>query len=491
MSHYLLSKTSFIKGLQCSKALYFYRHFPQLRDPIPPSKQALFTRGHDVGNLARNLFPGGKDATEKGGARSSKAIKRTEELISAGEKVIYEAAFVYDEVLVLVDILVRDGEKWRAYEVKSSLRLSKTYYNDAALQYYVLNGYGLNVSDFSLVHVNSNYVRNGAIDLNQLFTVVSVMDHAKEQLPNIIQKVNDAIKVLNEKNIPEVEIGEHCFSPYECDYRGQCWKHLSAGSVFELTGVNRSEQARLFKEGFVTADLVPDSEELPRLARLQVYAKQTNEIIIDKEKIKKFVENLGQNIFFLDIENFQPAIPRYPGTKPFAALPFAFSLHERTADGKLIYTSFIAEPGFDPRKEFISKFLEATKGDAPILVYDITAERTSLNLLNAQFPEYKIEFENRLSRLRDLMEPFQQGWYHHPKMNGSISLKSVLPAMVENLNYNDLAIQNGNHAMAIYEKLDTADLFERMEKLQQLEEYCLLDTLGMVRIFEVLENSVG
>lgn len=469
--------------------MYFYRHFPQLRDPISPSKQAMFSRGHDVGFLARKLFPGGKDATEKGGPRSQKAIKRTQELMAAGENVIYEAAFVYDEVLVLVDILVRDGEKWKAYEVKSSLRLSKAYYNDAALQYYVLNGYGLNISDFSLVHMNNNYVRNGALNLNELFVVVSVLKFAKEQLPQIIQKVNSHKDVLKAKEIPQVEIGEQCFFPYECDYRGQCWKHLPDGSVFELTGINRGEQARLFREGYITADLVPDSEELPMLARLQVNTKQTNEVVIEKEKIKNYLSALGNHLFFVDIENFQPAIPRYPGTKPFAALPFAYSLHERKPDGTLTYSSFIAEAGPDPRKEFIEKFLAATKGDALILVYDITAERTSLTLLKQQFPQYESELDNRLSRLRDLMEPFQQGWYHHPKMNGSISLKNVLPALVPDLNYNDLAIQNGNHAMSIYEKLESDDLFARMEKLEQLEAYCYLDTLSMVKIFEVLERS--
>jgi hypothetical protein len=490
LSHYILSKTSFIKGLQCSKALFFYRHYPQLRDAVSPAKQALFSRGHDVGNLARKLFPGGTDATAKVGSKSSKAVKRTQELMDAGENVIYEAAFVHDEVLVLVDILVRDGEKWKAYEVKSSLRLSKSYYQDAALQYYVLHGCGLPLSDFSLVHVNSDYTRNGNLDLNKFFLVVSVLKFVKEQFPLIMEKVNSHKSVLNEKQIPEVEIGEQCFSPYECDYRGQCWKHLSQGSVFELTGVNRSEQARLYKAGFITTDLVPETEQLPMLARLQVQTKKSNEALIDKEKLKAFLAPLGEHLFFLDIENFQPAIPKYEGTKPFAALPFAYSLHERKPGGELIYHSFIAEAGPDPRKEFIRKFLADTEGDAIILAYDITAERMSLNLLKQQFPEFAPQLEQRLKRLRDLMQPFQQGWYHHPKMNGSISLKSVLPALVPGMDYDSLAIQNGNHAMAIYEKLEQEDLFSRAEKLTALAEYCELDTLGMVKIFEVLEQSV-
>ncbi|MSP69052.1 MAG: DUF2779 domain-containing protein [Bacteroidetes bacterium] len=491
MSNYLLSKTSYIKGLQCQKALFFYRHHPQLRDPIPPARQATFNRGHEVGNLARHLFPGGKDATEKIDGKTAKPVERTQELIAAGINVIYEAAFIFDEVLVLVDILVRDGEKWKAFEVKSSLRLSKSYYQDAALQYYVLSNAGLTISDFSLVHLNSDYVLSGALDLNKLFLFVSILKFAKEKLPSIIENITSHKIVLKGKDIPEVAIGEQCFSPYECDYRGQCWKHLPIGSVFELTGVNRAEQARLFNAGYTTTNLVPETEALPLLARLQVLTSESNEVVCDKEKIKIFLETLSATILFLDIENFQPAIPKYQGTKPFAALPFAYSIHERKSNGDLIYRSFLAEPGTDPRLEFIQRFLDDTQGNAIILVYDVTAERMSINLLRQQFPNYAIQLDQRMKRLRDLMQPFQQGWYHHPKMKGSISLKSVLPALVPELNYNSLAIQNGSHAMAIYEKLEDVDLFARAEKITELEAYCHLDTLAMVRVFEVLEKSIA
>ncbi len=488
MSHYILSKTAFIKGLQCPKALFFYRHYPQLRDPIPPARQATFTRGHDVGELARQLFPGGVDATHKTGPRSSKAVQRTKELMASGENVIYEAAFVHEQVLVLVDILVRDGEKWKAFEVKSSLRLSRAYHQDAALQYFVLNGCGIPLSDFSLVHVNGEYVRNGSLDIQQLFRTVSVLRFAKEQLPQIIAKINAQKLVLAGQQAPEREIGEHCFSPYECDFRGQCWKHLPDGSVFELTGVSRGEQSRLYYAGFTSTDLVPDAEPLPRLARLQVYAKQSNEVITDKAQLRNYISEFGKHLLFIDVENFQPAVPRYPGTRPFMALPFAYSIHERKPSGEIQHHLFIADPGPDPREAFIRQFLADTEGDALILAYDATAERTSLNLLRKQFPEHAEAIDQRLARLRDLMLPFSEGWYHHPLMKGSISLKNVLPALVPELNYNDIAIQNGSHAMAIYEKLEKADLFDRAEKLTALEEYCRLDTLGMVRIFEVLER---
>lgn len=490
MSHYVLSKTSYIKGLQCPKALFFYRHYPQYRDPVSPARQATFTRGHEVGDLARKLFPGGKDATEKSGARSAKAVEKTQAFIEAGEKIIYEAAFVYEQVLVLVDILVRDGDSWKAYEVKSSLRLSKAYYQDAALQYFVLKGTGMPIADFSLIHVNGDYVRNGTLDLNKLYRIVSVMKFAEERLPVIVEKIAAQKTILKQKQAPDVPIGGHCFTPYECDFRGQCWKNIPDGNVFQLAGVSRTDQEQFYKDGFVFPEQIPDSVQLPRLARLQAYTRRTKIAVVEKDKLRDYLSKLGSELLFLDIENFQPAVPRYNGTHPFMALPFAYSIHRRNTDGTLNYISFMAEPGPDPRREFVEKFLEVTEGDAQILAYDAAAERNSLSLLRRQFPEFGTALEQRLNRLVDLMLPFSEGWYHHPDMNGSISLKSVLPALVDDMDYNSLAIQNGSHAMAVYEKLDrTLDIFALAEQKDALAEYCRMDTLGMVRILEVLEKA--
>jgi hypothetical protein len=497
LSHYLLSKSSYIKGLQCPKALFFYKHYPQYRDPVSPSQQALFNRGHEVGFLARQLFPGGKDATEKIGAKSKKTIERTAQLMADGEKVIYEAAFVADQVLVLVDILVRDGDPstssgWRAFEVKSSLRLSHAYFRDAELQYYVLKNAGLNLVDFCLVHVNGDYVLEGELDIKKLFRIVSVMRSAEENFERIGEKIAGHKAVLKMKQVPEVSIGEQCFSPYECDYRGQCWKNVPAENVFELSGISRAEQAKYYSAGYIFPEQIPDTEPLPLLARLQAHVRVTKETIVVKERIREWLLPLGKEIIFLDIESYQPAIPKYHGTWPFQALPFAYSIHKRNANGEISYHSFLAEPGSDPRAEFLERFLEETKGEEPILAYDMTAEKTVLNLLRKRFPEKSAEIDQRLKRIRDLKQPFAEGWYYHPEMKGSVSLKYVLPSLVPDQNYSNIAIQNGNHAMAVYAKLENSgDLFEIAEGKTALEEYIRLDTFGMVKIFEVLENSIS
>ena len=102
---HLLSKSSFIKGIQCEKQLYLYKYHYDLMDEINDSQQVIFDRGHYIGELAQHLFPGGTLATEDP-KKAAQAIDTTRELIESGTKIIYEAAFIFNEVLVISDIIV-------------------------------------------------------------------------------------------------------------------------------------------------------------------------------------------------------------------------------------------------------------------------------------------------------------------------------------------------------------------------------------------------
>ena len=72
-------------------------------------------------------------------------------------------------------------------------------------------------------------------------------------------------------------------------------------------------------------------------------------------------------------------------------------------------------------------------------------------------------------------------------MCGSHSIKSVLPALVPDLSYDNLAIADGEMAMLAYARLVKAEDGAEKEKIRQdLLAYCRLDTLGMLRIWEKL-----
>ena len=91
---------------------------------------------------------------------------------------IFEGAFFHGGVLIRADILERvstaEGQPcgWRLIEVKSSTKVKDVHLEDLAVQSEVILGAGLTLLSACLMHINTGYVyRDGAIDLNELFTI--------------------------------------------------------------------------------------------------------------------------------------------------------------------------------------------------------------------------------------------------------------------------------------------------------------------------------
>lgn len=491
MEKHILSKSTFIRGWQCLKSLYLYKNFIHLRDPLSAEKQAVFSRGSNVGVLARRLFPRGKDATVP--RKYPAQVERTRQLMDAGAEVIYEAAFQYQQVLAVMDIIVKKEGRWYAYEVKSSARVSSAYMLDASLQYYVITNSGIPLEDISIVHINSQYVRDGELELDKLFTIVSVKEDVLRAQPLVAERIEAAKDVLLNMSGPDVQIGEHCFSPYQCDFKGHCWSHVPKDSVFEIAGISRQQQFEMYNAGIVRIKDVPKAYSLEKPVRMHVDSFNEGKPVIDREGLKNFLDKLNYPLYFLDFETFMPAVPLYDRTKPYQHIPFQYSLHykeNRQDDPK--HRFFLAEAGLDPRREFLERLLKDTEAPGAILVYDDLMERSVLNGLANDFPAYADNIKERLSRIIDLAIPFQQRLYYHPLMKGSHSIKNILPALVPGLRYEQLVISSGNIAMSAYEQLQReSDLFVIAETRDALLEYSRMDTLAMVKLLEVLEEAVG
>ena len=130
--------------------LYLYKHHYRLKDPTPSSLQAVFDQGTNIGLLAQELFPNGADASPENHFKMVESVGKTLKFISQGESIIYEATFQYNNVLAALDILVKDEEGWKAYEVKSSTKVSETYIKDAAIQYYTITNSGVDLKTYRL-----------------------------------------------------------------------------------------------------------------------------------------------------------------------------------------------------------------------------------------------------------------------------------------------------------------------------------------------------
>jgi hypothetical protein len=481
MGSHLLSKSSFIKGLQCEKHLYLYKYHYKEMDEFSEMQKAIFKRGTNVGILAQDLFPDGEVATTGEPPNYTNGLKKTGELISIKTKAIYEAAFQFNEVLVINDIIVRDGSKWNAYEVKSSTSISETYLNDAALQYYILSNSGIEINE---------YTRQGELDINELFTIESVLEYILPMQDSIKENVERLKQIITKNRMPGIDISEHCHNPYKCGFFNYCREHIPEDSIFDFSGMHLKKKYEMYKEGIIKLDDVPDDYSLNKNNKRQLEVYNSGESIIDKEAIENFLSDLNYPLFFMDFETFQPAVPLFDSSRPYQLIPFQYSIHyKKNKESELTHLEFLAESGEDPREKFITKLLDDTSAEGNIIVYNKTFEITRLKEIAKDFPGYAEQIEERISRIKDLMIPFRQKYYYSPEMKGSYSIKAVLPALVPELSYDELEINEGGLASIAFESLwNETDLMIIAEMKNQLLEYCKLDTLAMVKILEKLEN---
>lgn len=459
-------------------------------DQLSEMQKAVFKRGTDVGKLAQQLFPDGIDASPASQFEYDKAVVVTKNLIKENQKVIYEASFNYNDVLAVADILVNEKSGLKIYEVKSSTSVSETYIRDAALQYWVISNLGYKIKDFSITYINNQYIRKGNLELDKLFATESVLNQILPLQKWVKDNIDRFKKVLNKKSIPTVDIGEHCYDPYTCGFYEYCRKHIPQDSVFDLSGVHLSKKYDLYRSGIIKLNDIPDDIKLPQAAKLQLSVYKNQKDQIDKKAIKEFITELNYPLYFLDFETFQPAVPLFDKSKPYMQIPFQYSLHyKKNKKSKTEHFEFLAEAGSDPRIKFIENLLKDTDTEGDILTYNKTFEVSRLKEIAELFPKYKKKIEERISRIKDLMLPFQKKYYYTSDMQGSYSIKYVLPALIPELSYENLEINEGGLASIAFENLFyETDLMQIAETRNQLLEYCKLDTLAMVKILEKLES---
>ena len=492
MRKHVLSKSTFLRAVQCSKSLYLNQYYKQLREPPSADRQALLNRGQEVGGLAWECFPEGVDARTGHRFNYGKAVENTHALIQQGTTTIFEATFQQDQVLVMVDVLTCRNGYWEAIEVKSSARVSQHHIRDAALQFYVLGQAGIDLSDFSIMHINKSYVRNGELAVQELFTQDSVFKAASELQPWVANMVAHGKGVLQKPTVPKVPIGKHCTNPYPCDFINYCWQHVPEDSVFTLGHLSADSKFQWYEEGYSTiGDLNPDEQDSPTIA-IQIRSHQQREPYIDQEALKGFIEGFRYPLTFMDFEAIMPAMPVFNGTRPFQKMAFQYSLHQlKEVQGPMAHYEWVVEPGQPPHAEFMEHFLADTDGTGHLVVFEDTLERQILELLKQQFPAYKNDLQDRLDRIRDLRYPFKHMHYYHPAMKGNFSLQGIYEALFGK-DQTEKAIEDGGIASIRYEQLLMGqwEASEEGEQLDQLKAYCAQDTLALARIFSFLEAEV-
>ena len=485
-----MSKSLFIRGLQCHKSLYLNRYHPELKDPISEGQQRVFDSGSEVGLLARDLFPGGTEIVYKG-FTPQKQLEKTETEIRKGTATIYEAAFEHNGVFMKTDILHKGKKGWELYEVKATTEAKDVHISDVALQYYVLTGAGIDVSSVNLIHLNNQYVRNGAIEVDKLFVSENITEAVRDQQAIVVSEIARMREMLSGDTPPAIDIDKYCEDPYLCDFMGHCWQHIPEDSVFDL----KQRGARpfdLYNQGIILMKDIPlDLVSGSQLMQLEAFLDRKE--LIDHDQVRAFLDSLWYPMYFLDFETYTTPIPAFDGLKPYQQVPFQYSLHyieRESADPG--HHEFLAEPNVDPRPDLVDKLLREIPENACVIAYNATFEIGRLRELAEFLSKRSVAIRTIIGNMRDLMIPFRQGSIYHWRMKGSYSQKVVLPVLVPDLSYEGMEVANGGMAMDAYARMcrwnDPAEIARIRTALL---EYCKLDTLGMVRILEKLQGMTS
>lgn len=489
-----LSKSQYTRGLQCRKSLWLYRNDKKKATPPDASAQMIMDQGNEVGVLAQELFPGGK-LIDEDYMHLSDAIKSTQKAIEAGASVIYEATFEHDGVLIRADIIEKQEDRsWDLHEVKSSTKVKAEHIDDLAVQAHVISGFGLVVRKMFLIHVNNEYVRQGEIDVCEFLKSVDVtvqVAGAMRIVPSVVESFHALVR---KPEAPCVDIGEHCTKPNDCDFKDHCWKNVPEDSVFSIGGIRKSRAEGFWKNGVKRIVDIDKSTKFTGRQATQVRSEREGRAIIDKKAIADFLATLKYPRYSLDFETVNPAIPPYDGLKPFEKIVFQASVHilERP-DSEVEHYELLVEPNKDPRYQMNEFLLEriGIDGLGSVIAYNAPFEKGCIEKIGAWCGSSD-EMEDIVDRLWDLAIPFKK-YYMDPRMHGSWSLKKVLPVLIPEMGYEDLDVNEGGQASALYKKAmdGKMSVVEKNKLFDDLLKYCARDTIAPLRLIEYLQELVA
>ena len=483
----LLTKSKYIIGLQCPKYLWTAVNAKEQIPPPDLATQHRFDEGSKVGEFATKLYPMGTFV--KGDFMEN--IRKSKTLL-AERRPLFEAGFMVNNCFSRVDILnpVED-DAWDIIEVKSATKTKEVNIDDVSFQRYCYENAGIKIRKCFLMHINNQYVRQGDIDPQQLFTLEDITEEVEKASHGIEVRIKDMLEIINSAK-PEEEIGPHCSDPYACPLIKECWKFLPKNHVFNLYRGKKLGND-LFQSGILAIKDIPEDYKLSVKQRIQLNCAKSEQTHIDKEALSNFISQLEYPIHFLDFETYSTVIPLYDNLKPYQRVPFQFSLHIlNSLNDKPQHYSFLAEGSDDPRRAFLDNMKKMIGEKGSIVVYNQAFEIGVMKELVAIFPEDEEWVSSIIKRVEDLLIPFRAFDYYNPSQQGSASVKKVLPALTGKT-YDNMDIHEGEGASIEYARITHTEVTEedRQKIRADLEEYCGLDTEGLIFILRELDKIIN
>jgi len=480
-----LSKSRIMSSLQCLKRVHLEINRKDLVH-FSRSTEAAFALGHEVGDIAIQLY-GGNSGTfiEYSGGNFAGALEQTEQLMTSMFRTpIFEATLQHEGVLVREDVLLPIDESgaanWRVVEVKASTKVKPEHIHDCAVQAWVHLGAGQSLGSISLAHIDKQFSYPGEGNYEGLLIEHDLTAEVFELLPSVpiwVERAREAVA----GPMPDVPVGQHCTSPYECPFLDYCWPNDSQYPIAGLGG-GKKKLGVWVMDGYRDIRDVPSSG-ISSETQLRIHRVTMEGVPELLPGARAFVEALAYPRFYLDFETVGPAIPLWAGTRPYQTLPFQWSCHIERAPGAMEHAEFLDLSGDPPMRSLAEQMITDLETSGPVLMYT-SYERGVIEGLAGMFPDLAGPLRDIIDRLVDL-HPVTRINYYHPDMLGSWSIKAVLPTIAPDMDYAQLeGIQEGTGASLAYlEAIDPqTNAANREEIHKNLLKYCKHDTEAMVQL---------
>lgn len=479
-----LSKSRLISAWQCLKRVHLEKHHPELGE-ITALTRSLWAAGHRVGEVARQIY-GSPDSVEiEFERRLGMLVARTRELMRRGANFpIFEATFQYGGVLVRVDVLIPDAGGWRMIEVKASTSVKDYHVLDCAIQDWVLRNCDIDVTTVSLAHINNRFVYAGDGDYDGILVEHDLTDEARGLEPTVIELVASARDAVAGPR-PDVNVGAHCSSPYDCQFMDYCWPTDTAYPVSGLGG-GKARLGEYVALGYRDIRDVP-AEMITAEAQQRIHRVTCSGAPELLDGARRELEALPYPRYYLDFETIAPAVPFWAGTRPYEAVAIQWSCHIEETPGRFRHREFLDLSGAPPMRPLALELVECLGDTGPVFMWT-RYEESVLNNLAGLYPDLEVRLAKIIDRLYDL-HPVVKANYYHPDMLGSWSIKAVMPTINPDMDYAKLeGIREGTAASdGFIEAIQAETSADRKAELDaQLRRYCRFDTEAMVEIVRFL-----
>ena len=228
---YLLTKSKYIHGLQCDRALWLDVFNPKLAR-YSAEQMRRFDHGREFEYSFKDTFPNGIDISAELKRNTEAYPAITAQFLDKEEETdLFEAGFLYNEVLVLADVVHRRSDgSLDVYEVKSGSTLSDTYRRDAAIQHYVIS-HCHPIHSFNIVHNTPSEKSDNSENSDKRFAIINLTEELQAQHSEIENNIALMKEILRHGE-PATPTGQHCLTPYACPYQHYCAQGIRQLSLF-------------------------------------------------------------------------------------------------------------------------------------------------------------------------------------------------------------------------------------------------------------------